>query len=176
MFAFSMRPMTIRGRTMSIISVTFLGTGLMGAPMARNLLKAGFNVSVWNRTHQKAEALAEDGAVVFDTPQQAVKDADYVITMLSDGAAVHDLMIKQGVAGAMKKGATLLDMGSIKASEARANAETLRGLGLNQLDAPVSGGTKGAEAGTLAIMVGGDIDLFEQAKPVLSAMGRPVRV
>ena len=119
---------------MSNLSITFLGTRLMGAPMARNLLKAGFNVSAWNRTRSKAEALGGDGALVFDTPQQAVAGADYVITMLSDGPAVHELMINQGVAAAMKKGATILDMGSIKVSEAKSNAKIFSSMGLKQLD------------------------------------------
>jgi len=156
--------------------VAVLGTGLMGAPMARNLLKAGHGVHAWNRTISKARALEGDGAVVFETPQEAVGAADYVITMVSDGAAVDDLMFVQGVAGSMKPGATLVDMSSIKASEARVNAERLTAMGLHQLDAPVSGGTRGAEAGSLAIMAGGEDEVFEQARPMLSAMGRPVRV
>ena len=128
---------------MQNVNVTVLGTGLMGAPMARNLLKAGFKVTVWNRSRQKAKVLEQDGADVADTPQAAVKDADYVITMLSDGPAVRDLVFDHGVAKAMKNGATLLDMSSIKPSEAREHAELLRAMGLEQLDAPVSGGTKG---------------------------------
>ena len=156
--------------------VTVLGTGLMGAPMARNLLKAGFEVHVWNRSTEKARALEPDGAKVFDTPQKAVGSANFVVTMLSDGAAVHDLILTQGVASAMKPGSVLLDMSSIKPSEARIHAATLKEMGLGQLDAPVSGGTKGAAAGSLAIMVGGDPELFERAKPVFSAMGRPVHV
>ncbi len=161
---------------MSSVKVSVLGTGLMGGPMARNLLKAGFDVTVWNRTRQKAEALADDGASIADTPQDAVSETDFVITMLSDGPAVRDLMFDQGVAAAMKKGAMLLDMSSIKPAEARAHAAILREMGLDQLDAPVSGGTRGAQAATLAIMVGGTSEAFEKAKPVFAAMGRPVRV
>jgi 2-hydroxy-3-oxopropionate reductase len=161
---------------MSEVTVTVLGTGLMGGPMARNLLKAGYQVTVWNRTRSKAEALTDDGAVIAESPQGAVRGADYVITMLSDGSAVKDLMLDQGVAAAMKPGAVLLDMGSIKASEAREHAEIFRGMGLEQLDAPVSGGTRGAEAATLAIMVGGRQAVFDKAKAVFEAMGRPVRV
>lgn len=161
---------------MGDINVTVLGTGLMGAPMVKNLLNAGLNVSVWNRTREKAEALEPLGAAVFDTPQEAVANADFVITMLSDGSAVKQLIFDQGVAKAMKSGATLLDMSSIKPNEAREHAELARKTGLNHLDAPVSGGTKGADAGTLAIMVGGDVGIFENAKPVFAAMGRAVRV
>jgi 2-hydroxy-3-oxopropionate reductase len=156
--------------------VAVLGTGLMGAPMARNLLKAGITVHAWNRTREKAEALSADGALVFDTAAEAVKDADFVLTMVSDGSAVRALVLDSGLANHMKKGATLLDMSSIKPSEAREHASILAGMGLGHLDAPVSGGTKGAAAGTLAIMVGGDEKLFEWAKPVFAAMGRAVRV
>jgi len=156
--------------------ITVLGTGLMGNPMARNLLKAGFDVTVWNRTRAKADPLAMAGARIATTAAEAVSQADFVITMLSDGVAVKDLIFDQGVARAMNNGAVLIDMGSIKPAEAREHAGLLEAMGLGHLDAPVSGGTRGAEAGTLAIMVGGPPDLFEIARPVLEAMGRPVRV
>lgn len=156
--------------------IAVLGTGLMGGSMARNLLKAGFPVSVWNRTPAKAGALAEDGAQVCASAGEAVADADFVITMVSDGAAVADLLFDTGVAAAMKKGATVLDMSSIKPAEARDHAARLGRMGVGHLDAPVSGGTRGAAAGTLAIMVGGDEARFAAARPVLEAMGRPVRV
>ncbi|MEZ5534223.1 MAG: NAD(P)-dependent oxidoreductase [Thiolinea sp.] len=161
---------------MTTTRIAFLGTGLMGAPMAANLLRAGFPVTVWNRTLSKAEALTEAGANVAATPAAAVEQADFVITMLSDGSAVNELLFEQGVAQAMQPGACLIDMGSIKPAEARDHAQRLQAIGLKQLDAPVSGGTKGAEAGSLAIMAGGDSALFEAAKPILEAMGRPVHV
>lgn len=157
-------------------TVCVLGIGLMGAPMARNLLSAGFNIHVWNRTLAKAKALEPDGAHVFEDPKTAVKTADYVITMMSDGPAVHDLMFDQGVADAMKSAAVLMDMSSIKPAEARIHAKKMTDKDLGYLDAPVSGGTKGAESATLAIMVGGELAIFETAKPILEAMGRPVRV
>ena len=96
--------------------------------------------------------------------------------MLSDGPAVGDLLFAQGVAAAMKPGAAVIDMSSIKPAEANDHAARLAALGLGHIDAPVSGGTRGAEAATLAIMAGGDQDVFDRAAPVLSAMGRPVRV
>lgn len=154
--------------------VAVLGTGLMGAPMARNLLRAGFPVAAWNRTRTKAEALEGDGASVAATPQDAVAEADFVISMLSDGAAACAMV--QAVGGGLKAGAVWLDMSSTRPEEARAQAADLAGRGHAHLDAPVSGGTKGAEAGTLAIMVGGAADVFEMARPVLGAMGRPVHV
>lgn len=154
--------------------VAVLGTGLMGAPMARNLMRAGFPVVAWNRTRTKAEALAGDGADVAGTAEEAVAEADFVISMLSDGVAACAMV--QAVAGGLKTGAVWLDMSSIKPEEARTQAAHLAGLGHAHLDAPVSGGTKGAEAGTLAIMVGGEAGVFAAAKPVLQAMGRPVHV
>ena len=156
--------------------IAFLGTGLMGSHMARNILKAGFSVAAWNRTLSKAEALLGDGAEVPATAEQAVADADIVITMLSDGATVHDLFFTQDIAAQMKEGAILIDMSSIKPREARQHAQMMRERGLRHLDAPVSGGTKGAEAASLAIMAGGDEAVYQDAVPVLSAMGRPVRV
>ncbi len=156
--------------------IAFLGTGLMGSHMARNILKAGFSLTAWNRTLTKAQVLIADGADVPATAAEAIAEADIAITMLSDGLTVHNLMFNQNLAAAMKEGAILIDMSSIKPSEARAHASLMRERGLHHLDAPVSGGTKGAEAGSLAIMAGGDEAVFTAAVPVLSAMGRPVRV
>jgi 2-hydroxy-3-oxopropionate reductase len=156
--------------------VAVLGTGLMGAPMARNLLGAGFSVAVWNRSAAKAQALARDGAQVCASPAEAVAKADFIITMLSDGVAVGGLVEDAQVTAAMQAGAIWIDMSSVKPQEARAQASHLSALGFGHLDAPVSGGTKGAEAATLAIMVGGEAATFENAQRVLGAMGRPVHV
>ena len=156
--------------------IAFLGTGLMGGHMARNILKAGLSLTAWNRTLAKAQALIADGAAVPPTAAEAVAGADIVITMLSDGPTVYDLFFDEDLATAMKAGAVLIDMSSIKPSEARTHAALMRKRGLHHLDAPVSGGTKGAEAGSLAIMAGGDEAVFAKAVSVLSTMGRPVRV
>ncbi|MCY4179340.1 MAG: NAD(P)-dependent oxidoreductase [Litoreibacter sp.] len=161
---------------MAKAKIALLGTGLMGAPMTRNLLKAGHEVQVWNRSIGKAEPLSADGAVVCQTPEAVVEGVDVVITMLSDGVAVSSLVNDENVTGAMKAGAVWIDMSSAKPEEARAQAAHLSGLGFAHLDAPVSGGTKGAEAGTLAIMVGGEESIFDQMETVLGAMGRPVHV
>jgi 3-hydroxyisobutyrate dehydrogenase-like beta-hydroxyacid dehydrogenase len=160
----------------STAKIAFLGTGLMGSHMARNILKAGFSLTAWNRTLAKAQALIADGADVPATAAEAIAEADIVITMLSDGPTVHDLLFDQELAAAMKAETLLIDMSSIKPSEARTHAALMRERGLHHLDAPVSGGTKGAEAGSLAIMAGGDEAVFTRAVSVLSAMGRPVRV
>lgn len=157
------------------LTIAFLGIGLMGAPMARNLLKAGFPVTAWNRSIGKAEALAADGASIASSAEDAASHADIVIAMVSDGAAVRALL-DGGVAGAMRPGAVFVDMSSIRPREARVHFDLLRAKGVSALDAPVSGGTKGAADATLAIMAGGEEEAFEKAKPALSAMGRPVLV
>ena len=158
------------------LKIGFLGTGLMGEHMARNLLRAGHQVTAWNRTIEKAETLRPDGARIASSAHDAVLEADMVVTMLADGATVAEVMFAQDVAGAMKSGAVLVDMSSIKPEEAREHAQKMQSMGLNHLDAPVSGGTKGAEAGSLAIMAGGDKTVFEQMAHALGAMGRPVHV
>lgn len=157
-------------------AIAFLGTGLMGFPMARNLAKAGFDVTAWNRSPDKAKALEPFGGKAAASALEAVTDKDIVITMLSDGPAVADLLFAQGVASAMRRGTVFIDMSSIKPDEARDHAKRLAALGVDALDAPVSGGTKGADMATLAIMVGGDAKAFATAEPVFKAMGRPTHV
>ncbi len=158
------------------LHIAVLGIGMMGYPMARRLCRAGHVVSVWNRDRRKAERLLADGARVADSPAAAVADADCVVTLLTDGAAVADLLFGQGAAAAMKPGALLIDMSSILPSQAREHSRRLQALGLRHLDAPVSGGTLGAEQGTLAIMAGGDEADFARAAPVFAALGRATRV
>lgn len=157
------------------LKIAFLGTGLMGAPMVRNLLRAGFPVAAWNRSIDKAQALASDGAHVVVSPTEAVRDADIVITMVSDGGAVRALL-DGGVTDAMRPGTVFIDMSSIKPREARSHFDLLKARGIDAIDAPVSGGTRGATDATLAIMAGGEEAAFERATPALSAMGRPTLV
>jgi len=157
-------------------SIAFLGTGLMGAPMCQNLLSAGLPLTVWNRSLAKAEPLAKRGAVVADSPQSAVADADVVITMLSDGPAVSAVMFEQGAADAIREGATHIDMSSIGADEAIEHAKRHAERGVRYLDAPVSGGTKGAAAGELAIMAGGDAETFAAMQPVFAPLGQATHV
>lgn len=158
------------------LSIAVLGIGLMGFPVARRLAEAGCQVQAWNRSRAKAERLEPFGAQVADTPTDAVATADVVITLLEHGAAVEDVLFQQGVAAAMRPGALLIDMSSILPTQARAHAQRLLGMGLRHLDAPVSGGTVGAEAGTLAIMAGGLAVDFEQARPVFDLLGRATHV
>ena len=151
----------------------------MGTPMAHRLLASGYPLSVWNRTSSKAQALGASGAIVHTTPTAAAQDADIVITMLADGDVVESLLFDPalpGVASVLKKGALVIDMSSILPAQAKDHAARLAQLGVNTLDAPVSGGTLGAEAGTLAIMVGGlEVD-FDRARTILGALGHPVHV
>ena len=157
-------------------SIAFLGTGLMGAPMCQNLLSAGLPLTVWNRSLAKAEPLAKRGAVVADSPQSAAADADVVITMLSDGPAVAAVMFEQGAADAIREGVTHIDMSSIGADEAIEHAKRHAERGVRYLDSPVSGGTRGASAGELAIMAGGDAETFAAMQPVFAALGQATHV
>ena len=158
------------------MKIAFLGTGLMGAPMARRLLQAGYDVTVWNRTRAKAEALSGDGAKIAPTPVVAVASANLVIAILENASVVEDVFFTSGAAHAVQAGTVFVDMSSIAPHFARDHAKRLRDMGHIHIDAPVSGGPDGAEIGTLAIMAGGNEADFEAVKPVLSAMGRPTLV
>ena len=160
----------------NVPNILFMGTGLMGFPMAGRLVSAEFPLTVWNRTPDKAAPLAERGAKLADSPAEAARQADIAVAMLTDGAAVADVLFKQGVADAMRPGALVIDMSSIKPKEARAHAARLASRGIAHLDAPVSGGTLGAVEGTLAIMAGGERADFERAAPVFAALGRATLV
>ena len=154
--------------------LAFLGTGLMGARMVRNLLGAGHRVTVWNRSREKAMALEGDGAIVADTPAEAVAGAGIAISMMSDGTATDG--VQRDAMEAFADGAIWVEMGSIKPAQARDHAARFAARGMGYVDAPVSGGTKGAEGATLAIMAGGEAAHFAAVRDVLSAMGRPVHV
>ncbi|MDR1969280.1 MAG: NAD(P)-dependent oxidoreductase [Burkholderiaceae bacterium] len=158
------------------MNLTVLGTGRMGYPMARRLCQAGHAVNVWNRSPGKARPLADDGAAVHATAAGAAAASDIVISLLENGPAVASVLFEQGAAAAMRPGSLFIDMASIQPREAREHAARLERLGVRQLDAPVSGGTVGAEAGTLAIMAGGLAEDFARALPVLNALGRATHV
>lgn len=156
--------------------IALLGTGKMGLPMARCLCEAGFEVQVWNRTHAKAEPLAAYGAVVHERAHDAVAQTAFVIGMLENGFINDEVLFGQQVAHAMQPGALFIDMASILPRQAREHAARLNTLGLKQLDAPVSGGTVGAEQGTLTIMAGGEAADFEAALPLFQPLGRATHV
>jgi 2-hydroxy-3-oxopropionate reductase len=156
--------------------IAFLGIGIMGAPMAANLLKAGYAVTVWNRTVAKAKPLAEHGATVAETPALAASAADVVFTMLADSAAVGDILFRDGVAEALPRGGLVIDTSSIEPARARDHAKRLAAAGIGHLDAPVSGGPSGAEKASLAIMVGGTDADYARGSEVLACLGRPTHV
>jgi 3-hydroxyisobutyrate dehydrogenase-like beta-hydroxyacid dehydrogenase len=158
------------------MNIAVLGIGLMGYPMARRLCEAGHTVQVWNRTRAKAERLAAFGATVHDHAADAVRAADFVICLLENGRVVGDVLFSSGVAQAIHRDALVIDMSSIQPSEARDHAARLSELGIAHLDAPVSGGTLGAEQGTLAIMVGGKPVCFKRAQAIFKVFGRPTHV
>lgn len=158
------------------MKIAVLGIGLMGFPMARRLCEAGHTVHVWNRTLPKAQRLASFGAVVHAHPADAVRDVDLVITMLDNGTVVGHVLFDLGVADALSAKSLVLDMSSIKPVEARDHAARLNERHIAYLDAPVSGGTIGADNGTLAIMVGGKASSFERLQPVFNIFGKATHV
>lgn len=158
------------------LRIAVLGIGMMGRPMARRLREAGHEVHAWNRTRAKAEPLAGFGIAVHDTPADAVRHADIVVSLLENGPVVGQVLFDTGAAQAMRPGALFIDMASIQPREARDHAARLGEMGIAHLDAPVSGGTVGAENGTLAIMVGGRPEDFARAQPVFAALGRATHV
>jgi len=144
----------------------------MGAPMARRLLRAGHRVTVFNRSKQRAQALAADGAAVADSPAGAVRGAEVVITMVPDTPEVEAIAAQ--VAPEIDTGRLMIDMSTIAPSGARRVAEMLAARGVEFLDAPVSGGETGAIEGTLTIMVGGSREAFARAKPIFDQLGKRV--
>jgi 3-hydroxyisobutyrate dehydrogenase-like beta-hydroxyacid dehydrogenase len=158
------------------MNVAVLGTGLMGGPMAINMARAGHRLTVFNRSKEKALAVGH-GARVAASAAAAVTGADAVVVMLPDGPSCEVVLFGDGgAAAAMAPGTLLLVMSSIGVAEARDFAARARGMGLRCVDAPVSGGTIAAEAGTLSIMAGGPAEAVEAARPLLDAMGRTVHV
>ena len=156
--------------------VSFIGTGLMGFPMAKNLLKSGINLKVFNRSISKAEPLKKFGAEISETLSDVVKEADFIITMLTDDNAVDAIMGHSDFLNNLISGSTIIDMSSVKPTTAIKYGDILKLKDINYLDAPVSGGTIGAEEGSLAIMVGGDQSDFDNSESILKVMGNPTLV
>ena len=155
------------------MKIGFIGTGLMGVPMIKNLLKSKNNISIFNRTIKKAEKLKKYGAIVSLSIDQLVKDKDVIITMLTDDKAVNQIISSKKFQQNINKKTTVIDMSSTKPITALNNYKKLKKLGVYLLDAPVSGGTKGAEDASLAIMVGGDKKIFKKNLKVLQILGNP---
>lgn len=156
--------------------IAFLGTGLMGAPMCANLLKHGFTLTVWNRSPEKAQALVPLGATVAHSAADAVSHADVVFTMLSNDEAVESMVLDPNILAAAHPGTVFIDSSSTRPATAKKLATALAEHQLQFVDCPVSGGVKGAQEGTLALMAGGPAALIESLTPVFAALGRLTRV
>ena len=159
-------------------SIAFIGLGNMGAPMAENLLKAGYTLSVFDLSDAATKRLEKAGARVAQSPKEAASNAQVVISMLPAGQHVHSVYLgdssAEGLLAALPKGTLVIDSSTIAAADARTVAEAASKLGIDFLDAPVSGGTGGAVAGSLTFIVGGRADAFAKAEPILSAMGKNI--
>lgn len=160
-----------------IREIAVIGTGIMGAPMARRLAEAGFSVKAWNRSAEKAAVLAAKGVQPMATADEAVAEADVVLCMLSSGPVCDEVLLgASGVVSTMKPGAFLLVMSSIPVDSAREQAEAAKAHGVAYVDAPVSGGEKGATEGTLAIMAGGEQRDVDALRPLFNCLGRVTHV
>lgn len=157
------------------MNVAFVGLGTMGSPMVMNLLGAGHRVRVHNRTRSREDAVVAAGAIASESPQQAATDADIIITCVSDSPDVEAVILGEaGVIHGAKSGSLAIDMSTISPSVTRAIAKTLAQKDIRMIDAPVSGGSEGAQKGTLSIMIGGSKEDVEKARPVLEAMGSTI--
>ena len=154
-------------------TVGFIGLGIMGKPMAENLIEAGYGLVAYNRTREKAEEL--DGATVAETPKEVAEQSDIIITMLPDSPQVEEVLSgEDGVLEGIKEGALMVDMSTISPVVTEELADKASERGASMLDAPVSGGDVGAIDGTLSIMVGGGEEDFERALPLFEVMGKTV--
>jgi 3-hydroxyisobutyrate dehydrogenase-like beta-hydroxyacid dehydrogenase len=152
------------------LKISFLGVGLMGAPMVQRLIDHGFELTLWNRTVSKAAAYSEH-ACIANSPEDAIKDADIVITMLESGPIIDKLLYQSDAYLSLKTSCLVIDMSSITPEIARSHAEQVSSVNANYLDAPVTGGTVGAAQGALSIMVGGQRSAYEHAQPIFAALG-----
>lgn len=158
------------------MKISFIGTGLMGFPMAKNLLKKKLNLKIFNRTLDKAKPLEEFGGIITASLSETVKETDIIFTMLTDDDAVEKVLGDKEFLNNLKQSSTVIDMSSVKPKIAIEYGKLLAEKNINFLDAPVSGGTIGAEEGNLAIMVGGDQKVFDNVFDVLKIMGNPTLV
>ena len=157
-------------------NIGFIGTGLMGFPMAKNILKAGYKVRAFNRSKNKAEPLKDFGAEISNSIIELVKESHVVITMLTNDDAVNKVIGSDEFLNNLKPNSTVIDMSSVKQTTAVNHGKNLKSRKINYLDAPVSGGTIGAEEASLAIMIGGEQIVFESVKDILKSMGNPTLV
>lgn len=156
--------------------IGFIGTGIMGSAMVRNLLKAGFEVSVYNRTREKALALTGDGAVFCETVKECAADKDAVITIVGYPKDVEEVYFsEEGILASAKEGAYVIDMTTSSPVLAEKIAAAAKEKGMHAVDAPVTGGDSGAKAGTLTILCGGEKEDFDALAPVFAAMGKNIQ-
>jgi 3-hydroxyisobutyrate dehydrogenase len=157
--------------------IGYIGLGIMGGGMARNLLKAGFELTVWNRTAERMQPLVEAGAKAAKDPAEVAANSDIVIICVSDTPDVQAVVLGEnppGLLHGLRPGTLVVDMSTISPSATRELAERLAEKGARMLDAPVSGGSEGAARGTLSIMIGGEAEDVARARPVLEAMGKAI--
>ncbi len=153
--------------------IGFVGLGIMGGPMAKNLMEADYELVLYNRTKEKAEEIAGDGATVADSPREVAENSDIIITMLPDSPQVEVILAGEGgVLEGLGEGSLVVDMSTISPVVTKVLAEKVEERGASMLDAPVSGGDVGAQQGELSIMVGGSEEDFERARPLFDVMGR----
>lgn len=158
-----------------MVKIGFIGAGVMGKPMATNLLRAGYSLSIFNRRQEKSEALTALGATMAESPQSVATISNVIITMLPDTRAVEQVLFgEQGVVRGLNPGSIAIDMSTISPGATIEFASRLAAMECEMLDAPVSGGEKGAAAGTLGIMVGGPRNAFEKCQPIFRALGKTI--
>lgn len=156
-------------------TIGFIGLGIMGMPMARNLLRAGFTVSVYNRTAEKADRLVPEGARKTGSLQELADGSSIIITIVSDTPDVADLLLGEDcLIEHAAPGTVIIDMSTISPQATKELAERLQEKGIHMLDAPVSGGEQGAIDGTLSIMAGGEAAVFDRCRPVFDALGKNI--
>ncbi len=156
-----------------MINIGFIGTGLMGLPMARNILKSGYKLIAFNRSKEKLEKLKISGAQIATSVGNLVTNSEVIITMLTDDEAVDEVIGSKEFLSNLKTGSIVIDMSSTRPITATKHADNLKLKNIHFLDAPVSGGTIGAEEASLAIMVGGEQSVFTKVKKILETMGNP---
>lgn len=160
---------------MSQPRIGFIGLGIMGRPMCKNLIGAGFPLTVWNRSQPGIDTVVGDGAAAAGSPREVAERSDVIITMVTDSPDVRQVILgEQGIIHGVKRAAVVIDMSTISPSVTREIASALKMKGVSLLDAPVSGGERGAKEGTLSIMIGGEEAVFERCRPIFAAMGKVI--
>jgi 2-hydroxy-3-oxopropionate reductase len=155
--------------------IGFIGLGIMGKPMARNLINAGYPVVIHNRSQGAVKELAREGATAARSPKEVAEQSDVVITMLPDSPEVHQVVLEpRGIVEGVRPGMLFVDMSTIAPATAREVYAALKAVEVQSLDAPVSGGEVGAKQGSLSIMVGGETEAFERATPVFKVLGKSI--